>query len=72
MGNQLFFFMRKLLIPLLGAIALPTAVKAGNLCAADLILNGINATTLEEPKNLFDINVGKDSRGGIAEFSNEQ
>ena len=30
--------------------------------------NGINATSLEEPKNRFDINVGKDTRSGIAEL----
>ena len=62
--------MKRLLLPLLAALALPTAVNAGNLGAADLILNGINATSLEEPKNRFDVNVGKDTRSGIAEFSN--
>ena len=41
--------MRKLLIPLLAAIALPTAVNAGNLGAADLMLNGVDAKKLEKP-----------------------
>ena len=62
--------MRKLLIPLLAAVALPTTVNAGNLGAADLMLDGVNATTLEEPRDRFKINIGKDTRSGIAEFTN--
>ena len=62
--------MKRLLIPLLAAIALPTAVNAGNLGVADLILTGVDAKKLEKPKNLFVINVGKHNREGIAEFSN--
>ena len=62
--------MKRFLIPLFTILALPTAVNAGNLGAADLMLDGINATTLEKPKSRFDINVGKDTRSGVAEFSN--
>ena len=62
--------MNRLLLPLLAALALPTAVNAGNLGAADLMLDGVNTTTLEEPRDQFKINVGKDTRSGIAEFSN--
>ena len=62
--------MKRLLLPLLAALALPASVNAGNLGAADLMLDGVNATTLEEPKDQFKINVGKDTRSGIAEFSN--
>ena len=62
--------MRKFLLPLLVALSSPTSVYAGNLGAADLMLDGVNATTLEEPRDQFKINVGKDTRSGIAEFSN--
>ena len=62
--------MKRLLLPLLAALALPTAVNAGNLGAADLMLYGVDAKNLEKPKNRFVINVGKFRREGIAEFSN--
>ena len=62
--------MKRLLPPLLAAFALPTAVSAGNLGVADLILTGVDAKKLEKPRNSFVINVGKHNREGIAEFSN--
>ena len=34
--------MKRLLLPLLAALALPTAVNAGNLGVADLMLNGLD------------------------------
>ena len=45
--------MKRLLLPLLAALALPTAVNTGNLGLADKILNGINATKLEETKYMI-------------------
>ena len=62
--------MKRLLLPLLAALALPNAVNAGNLGVADLILTGVDAKKLEKPRNSFVINVGKHNREGIAEFSN--
>jgi len=62
--------MKRLLLPLLAALALPTAVNAGNLGLADKILNGINATKLEETKQIYDINVGQINGKATAEFSN--
>ena len=62
--------MKRLLLPLIAALALPTAVDAGNLGAADLMLYGVDAKKLENPKNRYVINVGKFRREGIAEFSN--
>ena len=62
--------MRKFLIPLLAALALPTAVNAGNLGVADLMLSGLDVREEEKSKNLFAINVGRDTRSGTAEFSN--
>ena len=62
--------MRKFLIPLLAALALPTAVNAGNLGVADLMLSGLDVREEEKSKNLFEINVGRDTRSGTAEFSN--
>ena len=59
-----------LLIPLLAAIALPTAVNTGNLGLADKILNGVNATKLEVTKQIYDINVGQINGKATAEFSN--
>ena len=44
--------MKYLILPLLAAIALPTSVNAGNLGLADEILNGVNATKLEETKQI--------------------
>ena len=61
--------MKRLLLPLLAALALPTAVNAGNLGTADFILYGVDAKKHEKPKNRFEINV-KNNRLGIAEFSN--
>ena len=62
--------MRKILFPLLAALALPTAVNAGNLGVADLMLNGLDVRVEEKSKNIFAINVGRDTRSGTAEFSN--
>ena len=62
--------MKRLLLPLLAALALPTAVNAGNLGLADEILNGVNATKLEETKQIYDINVGQINGKATAEFSN--
>ena len=62
--------MRELLIPLLAAITLPTAVYAGNLGLADKILNGVNATKLDATKLIYDINVGQINGKATAEFSN--
>jgi len=62
--------MKRLLLPLLAAIALPTTVNAGNLGLADKILNGVNATKLEETKQIYDINVGQINGKATAEFSN--
>tara|TARA_B100001989_G_C24236781_1_gene315363 strand:- start:57 stop:545 length:489 start_codon:yes stop_codon:yes gene_type:complete len=64
--------MKKLLIsPFLLLISFyPINLQAGNLGAADLMMNGVNATNLEEPKNKFDINVGKVNRKATAEFLN--
>ena len=62
--------MKRLLLPLLAVLALPTAVNAGNLGLADKILNGINATKLEETKQIYDINVGQINGKATAEFSN--
>ena len=62
--------MRKFLIPLLAALALPTAVNTGNLGLADKILNGVNATKLEVTKQIYDINVGQINGKATAEFSN--
>ena len=62
--------MKHLLLPLLAALALPTAVNTGNLGVADLMLNGLDVREEEKSKNLFLINVGRDTRSGTAEFSN--
>ena len=62
--------MKRLLLPLLAALALPNVVNAGNLGLADKILNGINATKLEETKQFYDINVGQINGKATAEFSN--
>ncbi len=62
--------MNRLLLPLLAALALPTAVNAGNLGVADLMLNGLDVREEKKSKNLFLINVGRDTRSGTAEFSN--
>ena len=62
--------MKRLLLPLLAALALPTAVNAGNLGLADKILNGVNANKLEETRKIYDINVGQINGKATAEFSN--
>ena len=62
--------MRLLLLPLIAVLALSTAVNAGNLGLADKILNGVNATKLEETKQIYDINVGQINGKATAEFSN--
>ena len=62
--------MKRLLLPLLASIALPTAVNAGNLGLADKILNGVNANKLEETRKIYDINVGQINGKATAEFSN--
>ena len=51
--------MKLLLLALLATISLSPAVNAGNLGLADKILNGVNATKLEETKQIYDINVGQ-------------
>jgi len=61
---------KRFLLPLLAALALPTAVNAGNLGVADLMLNGLDVRVEVKSKNLFAINVGRDTRSGTAEFSN--
>ena len=68
--DLLLFKMKRLLLPLLAALALPTAVYAGNLGLADKILNGVNATKLEETKQIYDINVGQINGKATAEFAN--
>ena len=62
--------MNRLLLPLLAALALPTAVNSGNLGLADKILNGVNANKLEETRKIYDINVGQINGKATAEFSN--
>ena len=62
--------MKRLLLPLLAALALPTAVNAGNLGVADLMLNGVDARKLEKPNSRHEIHVGRERRSGIAELSN--
>ena len=62
--------MKHLIIPLLAALALPSALYAGNLGLADEILNGVNATKLDETKQIYDINVGQINGKATAEFLN--
>ena len=51
--------MKRFLLALLASISLSPVVNAGNLGLADKILNGVNATKLEETKQIYDINVGQ-------------
>lgn len=61
--------MKRFLLALLASISLYPAVNAGNLGLADKILNGVNATKLEETKQIYDINVGQINGKATAEFS---
>ena len=61
--------MKRLLLALLASISLSPAVNAGNLGLADKILNRVNATKLEETKQIYDINVGQINGKASAEFS---
>ena len=62
--------MKRLLLPLLAALALPFSVYSGNLGVADKILNGVNAKKLESKKNIYEINVGSFTWKATAEFLN--